>query len=113
MSRGWGSAGTTEGIDMSPVDFIRDFVLEHFSDEQTMRDMHAQSWSPLETEIGGVENMERFFIDFLTSRGFSTNRADLYDTFEAWWQSGSHSQQIVVEEYATAKLAELRQAPYS
>jgi hypothetical protein len=112
MSKGWGSEGTTAGIEMSPVDFIRNFVLEHFSDEQVMRKMHAQYWSPLEAELGSVESMEHFFENFLTLRGFRTHRAELYDSFEAWWKSGIQSQQLVLEEYAATKLAELRQAPH-
>merc|ERR1712181_195259 len=42
MSKGWGAEGSTPGVEMSPVDFIRNFVLEHFPDEQMMRKMHAQ-----------------------------------------------------------------------
>merc|ERR1712083_1079278 len=34
----------TPGIEMSPIDLIRNFVIEHFKDEPTMRRVHAEYW---------------------------------------------------------------------
>merc|ERR1712039_130897 len=110
---GWGSVGSTVGVEMSPVDFIRNFVLEHFSGEQMMREMHAQYWSPLELKIGSVENLEEFFKTFLISQSFAedtTARCDLYDSFEAWWRAGMQSHQLGLPEYATMRLEEMSAA---
>lgn len=108
MSQGWGCEGSTPGIDMSPIDFIRNFVLDHFPDEQGMRKMHAEYWSPLETKVGSVENMEYFLVKFLASRGIQTDRSGLYDSFEDWWKSGM-SQELDLAECARSKFIELVQ----
>merc|ERR1712232_800833 len=109
MSAGWGSEGSTPGIEMSPVDFIRNFVLENFPDEQTMRKMHSQYWSPLETRVGSVDDMQRFFQAFLSLRGFPAGSDRLYDAFEDWWKAGL-PQQADLAEYAASKLMEMLQS---
>lgn len=110
MSTGWGTEGSTPGIEMSPVDFIRNFVLENFADdEQMMRNMHSQYWSPLEIRAGSVEGMEQFFEEFLSSRGFPTKRDEMYDNFEAWWKTGIMQQQVDLAEYAISKLNDICQ----
>merc|ERR1712232_1277732 len=59
------------GVEMSPVDLIRNFVIEHFKDEPSMRRAHAEYWSPLETKAGGnAEGLEHLFKQFLETQGF-------------------------------------------
>jgi hypothetical protein len=107
MSTGWGTEGSTPGIEMSPVDFIRNFVLENFADdEQMMHSMHSSYWSPLETRVGSVEGMEQFFQQFLSSQGFPAKRDEMYDSFEAWWRMGI-TQQVDLAEYAVSKLDDI------
>merc|ERR1712048_1553725 len=44
----------TPGAEMSPVDLLRNFVIEHFTTEDAMRKAHAKYWSPLEDKAGGT-----------------------------------------------------------
>jgi len=112
MSEGWGTQGSTPGIEMSPIDFIRNFVLENFGDEQIMRRMHSMYWSPLETRLGPASSMEEFFKAFLSSQGFRCSRDELYDTFESWWKAGLPTQ-ADLSEYAEEKLREMLQFTYA
>lgn len=100
----------TPGVEMSPADLIRSFVMEHFADEAQMRQAHAELWSPLEAKAGGTaEGLERVVKDFLASQGFTTkHRWELYSAFVAWWrdsQGGSGS--AAAGDAATARLQQM------
>lgn len=103
----WETEGSSPGISMSPVDFIRNFVLEHFNSEVVMREMHSKYWSPIESSVGTPEQMESLFEQFLSRQNFPTYRDALYDDFEAWWRSGLQHQQAEPAEYAAKKLQEV------
>lgn len=104
LTEGWGEEGSSPGIDMSPVDLIRNFVLEHFPDEATMREAHAKYWSPIEQSVGSPNDMECFFQDFLSKQGLQTYRCSLYDDFEAWWATGIPAQQDRSSAWAAERL---------
>merc|ERR1712060_370507 len=64
-----GSEEMTPGIAMSPVDLIRNFILNHFSTEEEMRRVHAEHWSPIEQKHGvSGQQLEQAFVNFLESR---------------------------------------------
>eukprot|EP00746_Dinoflagellata_sp_MGD_P012987 gnl/MRDRNA2_/MRDRNA2_127876_c0_seq1.p1 gnl/MRDRNA2_/MRDRNA2_127876_c0~~gnl/MRDRNA2_/MRDRNA2_127876_c0_seq1.p1 ORF type:complete len:653 (+),score=117.85 gnl/MRDRNA2_/MRDRNA2_127876_c0_seq1:77-2035(+) len=98
----------TPGVEMSPADLIRNFVIEHCKDEPTMRKVHADYWSPLEARAGGTaEGLERTLATFLAEQGFKLkSRWQLYSIFVAWWQNGAATD-CSVEEYAKARLGEI------
>jgi len=81
----------TPGVEMSPADLIRNFVIEHFDDEAAMRQAHAEFWSPLETMAGGTaEGLEQLLSEFLSKQGFTLKqRWQLYTLFVAWWRATS------------------------
>merc|ERR1711920_1220193 len=55
----------TPGVEMSPADLVRNFAIEHYKDEDSMRRAHAQYWSPLETSAGGTaEGLEQVLQKF-------------------------------------------------
>merc|ERR1711879_129139 len=80
----------TPGVEMSPVDLVRNFVVEHFKSEEDMREVHAKYWSPLEEKAGGTaEGLEKLFAKFLADQGFKLkHRWQLYSMFMCWWRSG-------------------------
>lgn len=104
----------TPGVEMSPVDLIRNFVMEHFADESEMRRAHAECWSPLEAKAGGTaEGLERVLQEFLAGQGFTIkHRWELYNAFIVWWRGwrggdGSLPGAMIVSDSATARLQEI------
>lgn len=104
----------TPGIEMSPVDLIRNFVMEHFAEESQMRRAHAECWSPLETKAGGTaEGLERVLKEFLAAQGFTTkHRWELYNAFVVWWRGwrggdGSLPGSATASDLASARLQEI------
>mmetsp|Transcript_77110 Transcript_77110/g.140158 ORF Transcript_77110/g.140158 Transcript_77110/m.140158 type:complete len:112 (+) Transcript_77110:2-337(+) len=98
----------TPGVEMSPVDLIRNFVIEQYKEEPAMRKAHATYWSPLEAKAGAsAEGMEQLLRGFLTNQGFKLkHRWQLYGAFIAWWRSAAATEQSA-EEHATARLEEI------
>merc|ERR1712224_1035831 len=92
------------------VDLIRNFVIEHFKDEATMRQVHADYWSPLEKKAGGTfEGLEALFKNFLETHGFRIkHRWYLYSAFIVWWRGGKKVGSST-ESAAIAKLGTLLQ----
>lgn len=101
----------TPGVEMSPVDLIRNFVIEHFKEEATMRKVHAEYWSPLEKKAGGkAEELEPLMKKFLEAHGFHIkHRWYLYSAFTVWWRCG-HKHAALTEAVAIAKLGEILSA---
>lgn len=98
----------TPGVEMSPADLIRNFVIEHCKDEPTMRKVHTDYWSPLEARAGGTaEGLEQILAMFLAEQGFKLKtRWQLYSLFVAWWRNGAATE-CSAEEHATARLGEI------
>merc|ERR1711933_30906 len=96
------------GVEMSPVDLIRNFMIEHFKDEPSMRRAHAEYWSPIEAKAGGkAEGLEQLFKQFLEAQGFKVkHRWSLYHAFIVWWRSGD-ADEPSPEARVTAKMGEV------
>lgn len=43
-----GSYCPRPGVSMSPIDFIRSHVLEHYEDEKVLNVVHRDKWMPIE-----------------------------------------------------------------
>eukprot|EP00931_Biecheleriopsis_adriatica_P085924 TRINITY_DN60692_c0_g1_i1.p1 TRINITY_DN60692_c0_g1~~TRINITY_DN60692_c0_g1_i1.p1 ORF type:complete len:523 (-),score=113.11 TRINITY_DN60692_c0_g1_i1:25-1593(-) len=101
----------TPGIEMSPVDLIRNFVVEHYRDEASMRKAHAEYWSPLEKTAGGrSEGLEQLLKTFLEAQGFHIkHRWYLFSAFTVWWRNGKKLE-LNSEATANSKLQELSAA---
>ena len=54
------------GLDLKNVDLLRNYFLMQF-DHKTQTDLYENYWSQIEDAIG-VDNMEKFFLDFLVFR---------------------------------------------
>lgn len=93
------------GVEMSPADLVRNFVIEQFKDEATMRKMHAEYWSPLEEKAGGTaDGLEKLLNQFIEDQGFKIkHRWLLYHCFILWWRSAGDIG-ADVEEDAVSKL---------
>jgi len=97
----------TPGVEMSPVDLIRNFIMEHYPDEAAMRKAHAEYWSPLEVKAKGTEGMETVMREFLASQGFKIkHRWELYKAFIVWWRSVEEKESNVSTQ-ATVRLKEI------
>lgn len=98
----------TPGVEMSPVDLVRNFVIEHFKSEDAMRKAHAEYWSPLEEKAGGTaEGLERLLGRLMTDQGYKIkHRWQLYGIFISWWNNGAGSEDSS-EPHAIARLEEL------
>lgn len=101
-----------EGVDMSPVDLVRNFVHEHFDGEVAQRGVYERLWLPIERtcseaaasaglQIYTWEACERVFALALahlvqsggTCAGVSAvEGSKIYGTFIEWWEDPSHSQ---------------------
>merc|ERR1712039_163945 len=101
----------TPGVEMSPADLVRNFAIEHYKDEDSMRRAHAQYWSPLETSAGGTaEGLEQVLQKFFLQQGYRLkHRWQLYSAFIAWWRSDERSD-LSGPEFASSRLAELLEA---
>eukprot|EP00927_Polykrikos_kofoidii_P070676 TRINITY_DN67089_c0_g1_i1.p1 TRINITY_DN67089_c0_g1~~TRINITY_DN67089_c0_g1_i1.p1 ORF type:complete len:469 (+),score=64.47 TRINITY_DN67089_c0_g1_i1:145-1551(+) len=83
-----GSEVMTPGMPMVPVDLVRNFVLDHFQNESTMRSMHARYWSQLEAKYNDSPALENAFIAFLEKRDVVVSgRWALFASFVRWWRA--------------------------
>jgi len=94
----------TPGIPMSPVDVVRNFVFDHYTDDEQMKNGYAKYWGPMEINIGeNTANIESGLSSFLKTQGFSVDkRWDLIKSFEGWW--GKLNDRGTPEQYANARL---------
>lgn len=100
-----------EGVDMSSVDLVRNFVLEYFDGEAAQRCAYEQCWLPIERKccraaegaglhLSSWEACEIVFamaLVTLTSPGSADSPApvgfEIYSAFVEWWEkTSSHSQ---------------------
>jgi len=100
------------GVSMSPVDLIRNFCLEHFGpDEDKMRDVHAQHWSPLEARAvaaapAGASVSEALSTALLGFLARHSSEPELYPAFLDWWRHGAPDG-VVDQAAAMQRLREL------
>lgn len=96
---------------MSPVDLIRNFVIDHYATEDAQRLAHARCWSPLEAGFGERTHLvDAGLRAFLRARGFEAEREwDLYGAFLGWWAAGAPAPDSAT--LADARLRELLAAP--
>lgn len=72
------------GVELAPIDMVRNFVLEHFPNEAAMRQAHAEYWSPMEKGAGGPEGLSKWLCNFITFKSESSLSGDFMD----WWAQG-------------------------
>jgi len=101
-----GSTTMTPGIPMSPIDVIRNFVFDHYSGDEAMKQAHANYWGPIEGKTGANnKSVEASISAFLEARGFpAESRWGIHKAFRLWWSTPNDAS---VEEFANGKLMEL------
>ena len=91
-----------EGVDMSPVDLVRNYVHEHFEGETAQRDAYERLWLPIERTCceaaarAGLQvypwaACERVFALALAQLAGSRVHAgvEIYGAFIKWWEPDS------------------------
>ena len=101
-----------EGVDMSAVDLVRNFVHEHFDGETAQRDVYERLWLPIERTCSEAavsaglqlypwEACEAVFALALAKLVLSSGTcagvpapegSDIYGTFIEWWENPPHPQ---------------------
>merc|ERR1712216_69994 len=104
-----GSYPMTPGVPMSPIDLIRNFVIDHYQDEVSMRRAHEHFWSPLEAKYSGnTAALEEGLKCFLDGQGLVVEkRWDLFKAFNQWFSVGAPGGSEGVAPHASNKMVEL------
>jgi len=87
------------GIRMSPIDLIRNHVLEFFYGEKAQLDVYNSYWKPLEAE--DIDKVEQFFIDQLKLRASKSHKdevkfSNLYKVFKEHLKQQSGSDPVKI-----------------
>ena len=99
-----------QGVEMSPVDFIRNYVFEHFNSEEIQRRVYAEHWLPMEraaiaNSLDGLNNAnaacEKVF-EIVLFEGNSSTDCGLFVAFTNWWSKQDNGPEERICRFATA-----------